>query len=120
MISEPPSVPRVLAFRDDQLVTYVNNEWETLDIQCTVESVYPVHDLEFQLISGDTVVSNRQPGNGYSANSDHTFRVTTVFSVQFSRSYSLTEDGLTCQVYHQRGNSQSQRLCVTLLGEHYN
>ena len=109
-------MPRVLAFRDDQPVTDVNNEWETLDVQCTVERVYPVDNLQFQLFSCGAAVSSRQSGIS-SANSDGTLGVTKVFSVEFNRSYSSTEDGLTCKTYHSRGDNQSQRLSVALLGE---
>ena len=86
------------------------NDGETLDVECTVGRVYPVGDLEFQLMSGDTAVSSRQLGVS-TEGSDGTFSVTNVFSNQrYFRSYSPTEDGMTCQVYHTRGNNQSGRL----------
>ena len=85
-------------------------------MECTVDRVYPVDGLEFQLMSDDTVVTSRQSGIS-SVNRDDTFSVTKVFSVTFSRSYSSTEAGLTCKVYHSRGNSQSVHLAVVVACE---
>ena len=108
--SEPPD-PSIRALRDDQAVTQVIHG-EALDVECTVERVYPVDSLTFQLMSGDTAVSSRQSGDIYGTNSDGTLRVTKVFGVVFARSYSTTEDGLTCKVYHSTGDYQSHRLQV--------
>ena len=92
------------------------NYGETLDVECTVNRVYPVDDLEFQLMSGDTAVTSRQSGTSTGTNSDGTFSATKVFNNQrFLRSYSSTESGLTCKVYHQPGGDrQSERLTVTV------
>ena len=104
-------MPRIRALRDNEPVSEVN-DGEMLDVECTVDRVYPVDNLNFQLISDDTVVSSRQSGIS-NEGSDGTFSVTNVFSNQrYFRSYSLTEDGVACQVYHRRGNKQSGRLQV--------
>ena len=115
-ISEPPSLSSIRAFRDNQLVTEVN-EGETLDVECTVDRVYPVHDLEFQLINGDNMLPGRQTGDITGTNSDGTFTARKVFSVTFSRSYSSTETGLMCKVYHPRGDNQSEELAVIVACE---
>ena len=88
------------------------NDGETIDVECIVDLVYPVDDLEFQLMSGDTVVSSRELGDSTETNSDGTFRVTKMFSLMFSSSYSFTEAGLVCKAYHSKGNSESGRLYV--------
>ena len=104
-------MPGIVALRYNQPVTVVN-DGETLDVECSVERVYPVDGLEFQLMSGATEVSSRQSGDSTGTNSDGTFSVKTAFSSQnFLRSYSSTEAGLTCKVYHQPdGDHQSDRL----------
>ena len=86
------------------------NDGEMLDVECKVERVYPVGDMEFQLMSGDTAVSVRGSADSTDVNVDGTFVVTKVFSVEFGRLYSSTEDGLTCKVYHARSDSQSDTL----------
>ena len=80
------------------------NAGETLDVGCTVERVYPATNLEFQLTSGDSVVSGRQSGLANGTNTDGSVSVSTIFSVAFRLSYSVTQDGLICRVYHPRGN----------------
>ena len=89
------------------------NDRETLDVECTVDRVYPVDNLEFQLVSGDTAVTGSESGDITGIDSeDGAVRVSNVFSVEFRRSYSSTEQGLTCGVSHTRGDKQSERLSV--------
>ena len=91
------------------------NDGETLDVECTVDRVYPVNGLQFQLMSGDTVVTGSESGDITDIDSeDGAVSVSNVFSVEFRRSYSSTEQGLTCGVFHPRGNSQSEHLSVTV------
>ena len=109
--SEPPSVPRILALKNNRQVTEVK-DGETLDVECTVERVYPVHNLKFQLISGETLLMSSSDPGTISTNKDGTFRASKVFSVIFSSSYSSTEDGLMCKADNERGDNQSGRLLV--------
>ena len=107
-------MPRIQALRGNQPVTEVN-EGETLDVDCSVERVYPVDDLQFQLMSRDTAVSSRESGVSPDTNPDGTYRVLTVFSVAFSGwSFSATRDGLKCNVSHSRGDNQSDSLQLTV------
>ena len=117
-LSEPPSVPYIRALRDNQTVTEVN-EGEILDVECTVDRVYPDDGLEFQLMSGAFAVTSRLSGRIAFTNSGGTFSATKIFSnLLFLRSYSATEDGLTCRVYHPRGNNVSQPSAVIVMGEY--
>ena len=96
------------------------NDGETLDVECTVERVYPVGDLEFQLVSGDNAVSNSQSGVSTSTNSDDgSVSITKIFSVEFLGSDSSTEAELQCKVQHSRGDSQSEQLSVTVACEYF-
>ena len=113
IFSEPPSIPIIQALRDNQPVTEVN-DGETLEVECTVERVYPVDNLEFQLMSGGRIVHDRESGDTPVRNSDGTFSITKFFSVEFSRSYSSAQQGLTCGVFHSWGDSQSERLPLTV------
>ena len=113
-LSEPPSGPLIRPLTD---VTEVNDR-ETLNVECLVESVYPADGLEFELVSGGTVVSSRTLGDDPPAtNSDDTFGARKIFSVTFVRAYSSTEDGLTCKVYHPKGDNQSGLLAVIVACE---
>ena len=95
------------------------NDGETLDVECTVERVYPVGDLEFQLVSGDNAVSNSQSGVSTDTNSDDgAISATRTFSVEFLGSDSLTDAELQCKVNHTRGNEQSAQLSVTVACEY--
>ena len=106
-------MPGIRALRDNQPVTEVD-DGAMLDVECTVDRVYPVGSLDFQLMSGDTAVSSRQSGVS-TEGSDGTFRVTHLFSNQrYVKSYSPPEDGMTCQVRHSRGNKQSDPLQVNV------
>ena len=83
-----------------------------LDVECTVDRVYPVGNLEFQLMSGDTALTGRQSGVS-TEGIDGTFSVTHLFSNQrYVKLYSPSEDGMTCKVRHSKGNNQSGRLQV--------
>ena len=110
-VLEPPSQPRIRVWKNNQPVTVVNNG-ETLDVECTVERVYPVDGLEFQLMSGVAILSSRQSDDITGTNSDGTISATKIFRVEFRRSYSSTLEGLTCSVFHSRGNSQSGLLSI--------
>ena len=89
------------------------NDGETLGVECTVDRVYPVNNLEFQLMSGDTAVTGRESGDSTGIDSeDGAVSVSNVFSVEFRRSYSSTEQGLTCGVFHTLGDTRSERLSV--------
>ena len=89
------------------------DDGETLDVECTVDRVYPADRLEFQLMSGDTVVTGSESGDVIGTDSDDgAVSVSNVFSVEFSRSYSSTEQGLTCGVFHTLGDTRSERLSV--------
>ena len=114
--SEPPSVPRVRALRDNQPVSEVN-DGETLDVECTVEAVYPVDVLQFQLMSGDNEVTGRRSGISTVTNSDGAVSATKIFSVEFRKPYSSTDAGLMCKVYHPRDDNQSEKLAVTVACE---
>ena len=93
------------------------NDGETLDVECTVDRVYPVDNLEFQLMSGDNEVTGRQSGIITDTNSDGAVTATKIFSVEFRKSYSSTEAGLMCKVYHPRDDNQSEKLAVTVACE---
>ena len=111
-------MPRIQAFRNIyQPLTAVNAE-ETLDVRCTVERVYPATNLEFQLMSGDSAVSSRQLGFINGTSTDGSVSVSTLFSVSFRLSYSVTQDGLICRVYHPRGINRSERLQVMVSCEY--
>ena len=89
------------------------NDGETLDVECTVDRVYPVDGLQFQLMSSNTAVSSTQSGSSTETNSDDTFNVIKTFRDQrYLRSYSPTQDGLVCKVYHPRGDAQSNNLGI--------
>ena len=96
------------------------NDGETLDVECTVDRVYPVGDLEFQLVSGDNAVSSSRSDIRTDTNSnDGAVGVTKTFSVQFLGSDSSTEAELQCKVQHSRGDSQSEQLSVTVACEYF-
>ena len=102
-VAEQPTMPRVRGWFEDEPRTQVF-DGDTLDVECIVSHVHPSGDLRFQLASNDTALTGRQSGLTTGIDSDglHTIRIE--FSLEFRRSYSSTQLGLLCQVYHIGGN----------------
>ena len=78
------------------------NEGDTLDVECSIKSVYP-EVVTFELISGNSVLSD-QSRSSSRVNNDGTFDEAAVFAVEMLRDYS--SDGnrkLKCRANLRRG-----------------
>ena len=79
------------------------NEGDTLDVECSIKSVYP-EVVTFELISGNSVLSD-QSRSSSRVNNDGTFDEAAVFAVEMLREYSSHGNRkLKCRATLPRGS----------------